>query len=163
MKIFKKQQCLKVNPIKVYNVISNINRYHSFLPFCSSSKVLKTNTEYVLDTPLNRKVFMDAELGISFYKFKESYISQVTCIPFNYVKATSSSKLFKQLDTTWNIKGNFNDKECIVEYMLEYEFNMILYDKLSQLVFDSMSVKMVDAFTKEIYRQDRSSTKNLNT
>ena len=158
MKIFKKQQFVNVDPIKVYNVISDINHYHRFIPFCSSSKILHTKTEYQLETPLNRTVRMDAELSIAFYKFKESYISQVECIPYSYVKATSSSKLFKQLDTTWNIKGNYKDKECLIEYILEYEFNMLLYEKLSQLVFDSMSIKMMDAFVQEIQRQHLNET-----
>ena len=158
MKIFKRQQFINANPIKVYNVISNINNYQKFIPFCSHSKILKTNTEYYLETPLNRKIYMDAELGISFYKFRESYISQVTCVPYNYVKATSSSKLFKQLDTTWHIKGNYKDNECMVEYILEYEFNLLLYEKLSQLVFDSMSSKMIDAFVIEIKKQTTIST-----
>eukprot|EP00834_Sanchytrium_tribonematis_P003056 NODE_108_length_18904_cov_0.654826.p14 type:complete len:163 gc:universal NODE_108_length_18904_cov_0.654826:13205-13693(+) len=161
MKIFKQQQFVQASPVAVYNVISNINNYHKFIPFCSSSNILKTKADLMLDAPLHRQILLDAELGISFYKFKESYISQVTCIPFNYVKATSQSKLFKDLTTIWKINGNYTDNECKVEYTLKYEFNMLLYEKLSRLVFDSMSSKMMDAFIQEIKRQSQNETQLL--
>ena len=161
MKIFKKSQVLLSNPIKVYNVISDVDKYCKFIPFCNQSKVMNHSIAYSMDNILNRKVIMEAELGISFYKFKESYISQVTCVPFEMVKAESSSKLFKKLNTTWHIKGKYDDKETLVEYCLEYEFNMLIYEKLSRLVFDSMSNKMMDAFVQEIYRKEKEIPKQL--
>ncbi|KAI0065765.1 hypothetical protein BV25DRAFT_1821444, partial [Artomyces pyxidatus] len=49
---------------------------------------------------------MEAELTVAFLAFKESYVSQVTCRPFESVEAVASSStpLFTSLSTTWRFQ-----------------------------------------------------------
>lgn len=58
---------------QLYNVVSNVEDYHQFIPFCVHSHVY-TNK------PVGNGVnVMEAELGVGFKLFEEKYMSKVTC------------------------------------------------------------------------------------
>ncbi|CDO75896.1 hypothetical protein BN946_scf184523.g5 [Trametes cinnabarina] len=49
---------------------------------------------------------MDVELTVGFMSFEESYVSKVTCRPYESVEAVaaSSTPLFKSLNTVWRFQ-----------------------------------------------------------
>lgn len=68
----------------LYNLVADINSYPSFLPYCTSSRILEQRVDQ------DGVVTMDAELMIGFFAFKESYVSRVTCRPYEFVQVSSS-------------------------------------------------------------------------
>ncbi|THH17424.1 hypothetical protein EW146_g3383 [Bondarzewia mesenterica] len=61
---------------ELYRVVADVASYHKFIPFCTSSRVLKSSTP--LHTHLAAKgkpdmLEMEGELTVSFLTFKESY------------------------------------------------------------------------------------------
>lgn len=84
---------------QVYEVVSNVDEYRHFIPFCNHSRVYST-----IPKGQNKHV-MQAELGIGFKLFEEKYMSTVTCHQphkvqvrkSHYVKCTSIDSSFLSL------------------------------------------------------------------
>ncbi|KAG2135871.1 dehydrase and lipid transport-domain-containing protein [Suillus bovinus] len=86
--------------IDLYNLVADVGSYPSFVPYCTGSKILEQRVGQ------DGVVTMDAELMVGFLAFKESYVSRVTCRPYESVQAeaSSSTPLFKTLQTTWRFQ-----------------------------------------------------------
>ena len=74
----------------LYDIVTNVNSYPQFLPFCTGARVLST-------TPLDERhgnaagVKMEAEMTVGFMSFTETYTSEVTCIPYQSVEVSFST------------------------------------------------------------------------
>lgn len=90
---------------QLYDIVADVASYPRFVPFCTGSRVLDTSLEPGKLGELPATV-MDAELTVGFISFRESYVSRVTCKPFESVEAVTSSStpLFKTLATTWRFQ-----------------------------------------------------------
>ncbi|TBU33006.1 dehydrase and lipid transport-domain-containing protein [Dichomitus squalens] len=88
---------------QLYELVADASSYPRFLPFCTSARVL--NKEPHPSDPHGR-LSMDVELTVGFMSFTESYVSKVTCRPYESVEAVaaSSTPLFKSLDTIWRFQ-----------------------------------------------------------
>ncbi|KAG2077456.1 hypothetical protein BDR04DRAFT_1125034 [Suillus decipiens] len=86
--------------IDLYNLVADVGSYSSFVPYCTGSRILERSVDQ------DGVVTMDAELMVGFLAFKESYVSRVTCRPYESVQAeaSSSTPLFKTLQTTWRFQ-----------------------------------------------------------
>ncbi|KAG1770086.1 dehydrase and lipid transport-domain-containing protein [Suillus occidentalis] len=86
--------------IDLYNLVADVGSYPSFVPYCTGSRILERNVDQ------DGVVKMDAELMVGFLAFNESYVSRVTCRPYESVQAeaSSSTPLFKTLQTTWRFQ-----------------------------------------------------------
>lgn len=62
----------------MFNIISDVEQYSEFLPWCLDSTIVKTD-------PVKGKL---CRLQIGFYPFKESYDSWVTVVRPNMVKVS---------------------------------------------------------------------------
>ncbi|KAG9285541.1 hypothetical protein G9A89_006529 [Geosiphon pyriformis] len=138
---------------QLYEVVSNINEYQLFIPYCTKSTVL---THECLDY---KKEFMTAELGVGFNGFEETYISEVTCDRPNFVKVkgkpetpriaiASSDKIFQHLTSIWRFHPHyaFPKTHCTLSFDLEFEFASPIYAQVSNIFFDKVSLLMVNAF-----------------
>jgi coenzyme Q-binding protein COQ10 len=68
-------------PAQLYAVVADVARYPRFVPFCTGARILR-----VLQQHQQSVTDMEAELTVGFLAFKESYVSRVTCRPFESVK-----------------------------------------------------------------------------
>ncbi|KAI0047336.1 hypothetical protein FA95DRAFT_1519035 [Auriscalpium vulgare] len=87
---------------QLYDVVADVASYSSFIPFCTQSRVLNIRPS----ARLPDATILEGELTVSFLTFKESYVSEVTCRPYESVQAVASSAtpLFKSLSTTWRFQ-----------------------------------------------------------
>ncbi|KAH7916087.1 dehydrase and lipid transport-domain-containing protein [Hygrophoropsis aurantiaca] len=85
----------------LYRLVADVESYPSFVPYCTGSRILGQLTGQ------DRVVTMDAELTVGFLAFKDSYVSKVTCRPYESVEAVASSStpLFKRLTTVWRFQS----------------------------------------------------------
>lgn len=98
----------RYTPKELYTVIADVDSYHQFLPFTSSSKVLSAshasasnpNTRPILsqkgwldvkEGQEGDKWVMDAELRIGAMGFDEGYVSKVEMVKPTSVKVTFSN------------------------------------------------------------------------
>ena len=66
----------RYKPSQLYDVVTDVESYPKFLPFCASARVL-SRVPASADKPLS----MQAEMSVGFLSFKESYVSDVICFP----------------------------------------------------------------------------------
>ncbi|KAF9451686.1 hypothetical protein P691DRAFT_662643 [Macrolepiota fuliginosa MF-IS2] len=101
---YHERKILPYSQKELYDVVSDVASYPRFVPFCTGSRILRSLVSEL--GPSSRKLTMDAELTVGFLSFKESYVSKVTCVPHESVKAvaSSTSPLFKTLTTTWRFQ-----------------------------------------------------------
>ena len=67
---------------ELYAVVADVASYPKFVPFCIASRLDAS----ALERAMERKTSVDAELTVGFMSFKESYVSVVTCIPYESVQ-----------------------------------------------------------------------------
>ncbi|CAE6422490.1 unnamed protein product [Rhizoctonia solani] len=173
---FHTRKILPYTQHQLYNLVSDVNSYHFFLPFCTNSRVLTPIPlgGFKTDEPYE----VEAELEVGFMGMKESYVSLVRCRPWEMVQAvaTSSTPLFKRLETTWrfqpasassphptnavsppnsiDIESGLNKGPTLLSIDLDYQFINPLHAAVSKAAFERVSGMMVQAFERrclEVY------------
>ncbi|KAI0371552.1 hypothetical protein BV20DRAFT_1043219 [Pilatotrama ljubarskyi] len=87
---------------QLYELVADATAYPHFLPFCTGARVVRKYPQH--DHP--GRTVADVELTVGFMSFEESYISKVTCRPYESVEAVAASAtpLFKSLNTVWRFQ-----------------------------------------------------------
>ncbi|CAG8781396.1 23135_t:CDS:2 [Cetraspora pellucida] len=128
---------------QLYDVVSNVDDYHLFIPFCTNSEVLKT--QYID----RRTKILTAALCVGFQGFSETYVSEVTCERPHLVQAIASSDaLFKHLTTTWTFTPyeEFPLTHCNLNFSLEFEFASSLHAQVANVFFGQVNELIITAF-----------------
>lgn len=71
---------LSYTPAQLHALVSDINAYSSFLPYCTYSRVVRTQQPQHEHEPAEAQVLL-AELGVGFGKVQERYVSRVVSVP----------------------------------------------------------------------------------
>ncbi|KAF9058174.1 dehydrase and lipid transport-domain-containing protein [Panaeolus papilionaceus] len=133
---------------ELYAVVADVASYPKFIPFCVGSRI----SPLALQQAMQQKTTAEAELTVGFMQFKESYVSNVTCVPFESVQAVASSStpLFKNLSTTWRFSGASQSTPTapctMVSFDLTYEFANPLHAGVSSAFFGQVANMMIQAF-----------------
>ncbi|RIA88412.1 hypothetical protein C1645_826333 [Glomus cerebriforme] len=134
---------------QLYDVVSNIDEYKNFIPYCTHSIVVKTQNIN------NRNKKLTAILGVGFDGYDETYASEVICERPGFVRAEAApnESLFKQLSTVWELTPHHDSPSthCNLNFHLEFEFSSFIYSQLANVFFDNVSTLMVDAFERRCY------------
>ncbi|KAK8845625.1 hypothetical protein IAR55_006341 [Kwoniella newhampshirensis] len=109
---FYARKILPYSQAQLYSLIADVPSYSSFIPFCTSSTVLRPPTASPPDSsrewsdwkPGSEPFEVRAELSVGFGGLEERYVSRVVGKPFESVTATASNQtpIFKSLITTWS-------------------------------------------------------------
>ncbi|KAF8165380.1 dehydrase and lipid transport-domain-containing protein [Crassisporium funariophilum] len=156
--IYNEQKIFPYSEKELYAVVADVASYPRFIPFCIGSRIDKS----AFQQAMQKETVIDAELTVGFLSFKESYVSTVTCRPFESVQAVASSAtpLFKALSTTWRFGGSTKSQvpssssngkqdpliETLVSFNLTYEFADPIYASVSSTFFGRVSKLMIKAF-----------------
>ena len=128
---------------EVYKIISNIDSYSTFVPFCVSSRV----TQHLDDLPVK------ADLTIGYKDYLESFTSHVRCSPPEKVEAVASGHpLFERLVTAWRLQKS-GSEQCQIHLDIEYKFANPLYGALSQAVLPKVAGQIITAFEEHANKQ----------
>lgn len=135
-KNYNERRLLRFTPEQIYTVVSSVNDYHQFVPWCKESKVTRiTNTG------------LEADLVVGFQMFNEKYTSIVSLDKPHYVKAVSKDTLLLEfLKSEWNFSPGPSPGSCWVKFSLEYRFKSSIYNEVSNLFFEEVVAKMTKAF-----------------
>ncbi|KAG0168748.1 Coenzyme Q-binding protein COQ10 B, mitochondrial [Apophysomyces sp. BC1034] len=153
-KTHKERKLLSCSQQEAYDIISNVNNYHQFLPFCTRSEVY-TSKKIRQDVTV-----MKAELEVGFGMFQEKYMSEVTLEEPRVVKAVAAdASVFKQMVTTWTIMPNIPEAKrnaqsrhapsCLVEFDIKFEFASPLHAQAGNAFFHKVADLMMKAFTDQ--------------
>lgn len=126
---------------QMFAVVSDVENYHQFVPFCKKS--------YVHSKKDNA---LKADLVIGFPPLNESYTSNVTFKRPNLVRAEClDGKLFNYLLNLWKFSPGLKDisQSCVIDFHVAFEFKSVLHTQLSLLFFDQIVKQMEEAFVRE--------------
>lgn len=126
---------------QMFEVVSDVENYYKFLPWCKKSIVLKRE-------PGNLK----ADLIIGFPPINESYTSNVILVKPNLVKAEcTDGRLFHHMLTLWRFSPGLKREQqsCVVDFHITFKFRSALHSHFSNLFFDQVARQMEGAFIKE--------------
>lgn len=136
MHSFKKNTHLANDAVEIFQLVTDIESYPEFVPWCEGIEVISTDEEQTI-----------AQMKINYKGFTEKYKSRITKKQEgdNYiVKVEAISGPFKYLNNVWTIE---KQKEgCNVNFSIDLEFKSFLLDKMVGLLFMKATERMIEAF-----------------
>jgi ribosome-associated toxin RatA of RatAB toxin-antitoxin module len=130
------RKLIKQSVATLYEVVSDVNRYHEFVPWCKSSRVITRSGQS-----------MTAELEVGFNVFAEKYVSKVEAVePTSVTAISSQTNLFEYLRTEWKFTPASDPSTTWVTFQVDFKFKSAMYNQLSTLFLQEVVTKMVKAF-----------------
>ena len=136
MKTVAKSVLLWYSPLEMYALVTDVESYPKFLPWCDRARVLGTQLDG-----------MTAELGLSFGGIRQTFTTRNTHVPGRQVQLELIDGPFKHLNGVWNFIPLGEEQACRVELKLSYSFDS-MFGALVGPVFDKIASTLVDAFVK---------------
>ena len=139
MKTVKKSVLIWYNPSEMYVLVTDVDQYPKFLPWCDRARVIDSD-----------EGGMTAEISISFSGIRQTFTTRNEHVPDRQVRIKLVNGPFSRLDGEWNFVplGDGMQRACRVELTLNYGFDNAALSKIVGPVFDKIASSMVDAFVK---------------
>jgi ribosome-associated toxin RatA of RatAB toxin-antitoxin module len=139
MKTVSKSVLLWYSPAEMYALVTAIEDYPRFLPWCDQSRLLSADAAGVT-----------AEVGIAIGGIRQTFTTRNLLTPDSQVSMSLVSGPFSRLDGEWNFLpvGDGSQRACRVELKLNYGFTNATLSRLIGPVFDKIAGSMVEAFVK---------------
>jgi ribosome-associated toxin RatA of RatAB toxin-antitoxin module len=142
MTTINKTSILPYSCEEIYKVVTNIEEYPDFLPWCDSVSVhINTETE------------AEATLNIRKGKLTIAFTTHNDMIPNQQIKLRLLKGPFKRLSGLW-VFTSIKENVTRVSLKLEFEFSSRIIAMALGMLFNQITSTMLDAFcerTKKIY------------
>ena len=137
MKTVNKSVLIWYSPAEMYALVTQVDKYPEFLPWCDHAQVLATDADGVT-----------AEVGIAFSGIRQTFTTRNPHVPDQKVGMKLVKGPFSQLEGEWRFLpvGNGSERACRVELTLHYGFDNVALAALVGPVFDRIASSMVEAF-----------------
>ena len=138
MKSSKQEIIINHRAQDLYKIVLDIEKYPEYIPWCKKI-IIRTRS----------KNEMLADMIVSYrYFFPQTFTSHVMfnsnklLINTNYIKGP-----LKDLSTEWIFKKLGINKTKII-FIIKFEFQRLLHQKMAELFFGLIENKMIDSFKK---------------
>ncbi len=131
-------------PAQMYALVSDIENYKNYLPWCPSSQVLKREGNKVT-----------GRVDISYLKVKAHFTTENINCENQRIDLSLVDGPFKHLKGHW-LFTPLGTTGCKIEFKLDYAFSNFIIQKVIGTVFEMVIKNIVDSFVKkahEIYRK----------
>lgn len=140
--LYSEQRLLGYSCQQMFAVVSEVENYHSFVPWCKKSAIKQRSPEQLI-----------AELTVGFPPVGESYSSIVTLVEPHLVTAVCKDlTLFEHLKTVWKfspVKGEEEVQKCQLDFAVSFAFRNSAHSYISRIFLDEVIKKNVNAFLKQ--------------
>jgi ribosome-associated toxin RatA of RatAB toxin-antitoxin module len=138
MKHVKKSVLLWYSPSEMYSLVTGIEAYPSFLPWCSSAQVLARHDNGVT-----------ARLGLAYMGVRQSFTTRNEHVPDTSVLIQLVDGPFSMLEGAWLFRPIGGQAQaCKIEFELRYAFASPALETVVSPVFDRIANTFVDSFVK---------------
>eukprot|EP01026_Neomeris_dumetosa_P041608 TRINITY_DN3451_c0_g2_i3.p1 TRINITY_DN3451_c0_g2~~TRINITY_DN3451_c0_g2_i3.p1 ORF type:complete len:259 (-),score=10.85 TRINITY_DN3451_c0_g2_i3:1088-1864(-) len=136
-KQYSEKRLIGYSPQQLFEVVSSVQNYNKFVPWCQKSVVTKQLT----------KQYMEAELEVGFQLFIEKYTSKVQMQYPSKIKTTvADSSLFDTLDSVWEFSPGPTPNTCWVSFSVDFTFKAKIYQNVANVFLEEVVQRMVASF-----------------
>lgn len=141
MKHVKKSVLLWYTPQEMYDLVTGIERYPAFLPWCDRAEVLQQHDDG-----------MTARIGLHYMGVRHAFTTRNVQEPGRSVLVRLVDGPFSLLDGTWLFhplgRPGSEAQACKIEFELRYAFASQALEAVVSPVFDRIANTFVDNFVK---------------
>jgi ribosome-associated toxin RatA of RatAB toxin-antitoxin module len=147
MKNVKKSVLLWYSPHEMYELVTGVEHYAEFLPWCERAEVLERRPDGVT-----------ARLSLAYSGVRQAFTTRNTHERDKRVHMALVDGPFSQLDGVWSFKplfkpggvamGQGGPQACKVEFELSYAFSGLALEAVISPVFDRVANTFVDCFVQ---------------
>lgn len=128
------RRVLPYAPEQLYKLVSEVERYPEFLPWCLAARV-RTRNDSVLT----------ADLVIGFKMIRERFTSRVILDPADArIDVAYAEGPFKYLNNHWRFLAH--PQGCEIDFYVDFEFRSRVLRKVMEPLFNEAVRRMVSAF-----------------
>ena len=138
MKQSSKEIELNHKAIDLYNIVLNIEEYPDYIPWCSKIEILDRKKNVIKANMIVDYKFFPTQEFVS----KVDYNQKNKIIKTRYIQGP-----LKNLHTKWEFK-KINENKSKIIFTLEFEFKNFIHQKLAELFYPLIEVKMMESFIK---------------
>lgn len=142
MTLIQKSALVKYSALQMFDLVSDVEAYPQFLPWCSGSRIIVREGDY-----------LEAELWINKGGFKKSFSTRNRIISPDKIIISLLNGPFSRLEGVWDFTPLREDASKI-SLNLEFEMSGKLASLAFGAVFNQICNTMVNSFTqraKQIY------------
>ncbi|MFN3611479.1 type II toxin-antitoxin system RatA family toxin [Tepidimonas sp.] len=127
------------SPHEMFQLVSDVERYPEFLPWCASGQVLERTPDGMV-----------ASIGMAFGGVRKSFTTRNVHEADRRIHLRLVEGPFSQLEGHWEFLpvGDGDARACKIEFSLRYGFSSSVLAALVGPVFDRIADSLVDAFVK---------------
>ena len=141
MKHVRKSVLLWYSPREMYDLVTAIDTYPEFLPWCDKAQVVATHEDGVT-----------ARLGLAYMGVKHAFTTRNTQRPGESVAVQLVDGPFSVLEGIWlfrQLGGPGSEQPaCKIEFELRYAFSSPALETVVSPVFDRVANTFVDSFVR---------------
>ena len=141
MKHVRKSVLLWYTPIEMYELVTDIQDYPTFLPWCDKAEVLEHHDDGVT-----------ARLGLAYMGVRHAFTTRNRHVPATSVTVQLVDGPFSLLDGTWVFRPlsrpGSEEQACKIEFDLRYAFASKALETVVSPVFDKVANTFVDSFVR---------------
>jgi ribosome-associated toxin RatA of RatAB toxin-antitoxin module len=143
MKHVRKSVLLWYSPREMYELVTAVHDYPSFLPWCDRAEVLEHDD-----------AGMTARLHLHYAGLRHAFTTRNEHVPGQTVLMKLVDGPFSRLDGTWEFvplgtpNGQGDPPACRIEFDMAYAFSSKALEAVLNPVFDRIANTFVDSFVK---------------
>jgi ribosome-associated toxin RatA of RatAB toxin-antitoxin module len=137
--VVEKSALVPFSAAAMFALVSDMERYPEFLPWCSGSRLLSRSGEELC-----------GEIEVSRLGVTQRFSTCNRLHPPNRMELRLREGPFHRLEGAWEFTP-LREDACKVALRLEFEFSGRLIDKAFGAVFSQIANSLVDAFCKRAY------------
>jgi len=137
LEIIQKNAWVSCPPHVVYDLVTDVEKYPSFLPWCGAAKILKHFEDGI-----------EASLTVSKGGLSKNFTTRNIHVPHQRIEMHLLSGPFKHLEGVWTFEPEQGGTRVTLH--LEFSFDSRLIAMMLNPLFQPVAHTLLEAFVKEV-------------